>query len=148
MFIDSCDGSIDSRREVSLVHRAPLADGIGDDGTRSRQLTDSCFHVDMRHGIERPTSSVQKLGNGREARLDTRETFWPRRKITREQQVQRRPRVPLHRVPLHTCELINLESLALESRPQDLEIDQVNDIEFDIVDRIDSGQLIVDLSRP
>jgi len=62
--------------------------------------------------------------------------------------MQRRPRVPLHRVPLCTCKLVDLESLTLESRPQDLKIDQVDDIELDIVDRIDSGQLVVDLSRP
>ena len=60
-------------------------------------------------------------------------------RIAREQQVQRRPRVPLHRVPLCTCELVDLESLTLESRPQDLEIDQVDGIEFDIVDCIDGG---------
>ena len=65
MFVDSRDGSIDSLREVGLVHRALLADGIGDDGACSGQLTDGCFHVDVRHGIERPASSVQKLRDGR-----------------------------------------------------------------------------------
>ena len=76
--VQSTNGTLDNRSQVlisecefegfkngTFVFESFESDGIGDDGACSRQLTDGCFHVDVRHGIERPASSVEELGNGR-----------------------------------------------------------------------------------
>ena len=69
----------------------------------------------------------------------------PARAKSRRQQVQRVPRV--HSIGFHWPCGSSISKPPLESR-QDLEIDQVDDIEFHIIDCIDGRQLVVDLSRP